>query len=143
MAKTGDVITTSSGEVYRMVGNSDDTSKPADISTVASLLRQTNINLNILVDTFRWSGKYDSIEEQYEPGTERKEIVFKYPVRFLRVIANQPIKIQLNDKGNPSINVDISEMPFTLSGVTPGFYIDKIYITPSQLATNLKILAMG
>jgi hypothetical protein len=115
----------------------------ADLNTLANLLTSLNSNLSVLVDTVRWSGKYSSIEDQYQANTERQDYDFKWPVRFLRVYANQPIKIQLNDVGNPVISVDVSEMPFILSGIMPGFNVDRIYITPGRLATNIKILAMG
>ena len=143
MPKVGDVITTSSGESFIMVDKSVSDGTPATTATLATLLNQVNINLNILIDTFRWAGNYDLIEDTLQPHSERKVYQFKFPVRYFKIYTNQPIKLQLNDSGNKSIGIDTTEMPFVLDNITPGFYLWRVYVTPGSLTTNLKILVMG
>jgi hypothetical protein len=143
MAGIGDEITTSGGVTYVMVAKSTTVSAQATVATLAELLDQVNLNLNILIDTFRWAGNYDAREDSLEQNSERQEYDFKFPVRYIRLYATQPISIQLNDVGNPMISVDTSEMPFVLNGLTPGFTLQKIFATPGTLPTNIKILAMG
>lgn len=145
MPVIGDRVTTASGEVYLMVSGQPgiDVRKPADLATIAGLLEQVNINLNILIDTNRWVGKYTSIEENLADGAERSDFTFNFPVRYIRIYTDQPIKIQINDIGNPLISIDATEMPYVLSNLFPGFFIQKLYITTGTLATKLKILAMG
>jgi hypothetical protein len=145
MPTVGDTVITSSGEVYLMVSNpsSQDIKTPANFDTIANLLDQININMNILVDTSRWVGKYASIEENIDNDAERREFDFNFPVRYMRIYADQPIKIQINDIGNPIISIDATEMPYVLSNLSPSFFIQKLYITTGTLATKLKILAIG
>lgn len=145
MPTVGDKVTTASGEVYLMVSNktSETAQPPATLTTIANLLDQVNINLNILIDTSRWVGKYAAIEENLDSGIERRDFDFKFPVRYIRIYTDQPIKIQINDIGNPIISIDATEMPYVLSNLFTGFFIQKLYITTGTLATKLKILAMG
>jgi hypothetical protein len=145
MPTIGDKIITADGEVYLMVSGQPvaGAQQPVDLATIARLLDQVNINLNILIDTNRWVGKYAAIEENLDNGVERRDFVFDFPVRYIRIYTDQPIKIQINDIGNPLISIDATEMPYVLSNLYPGFFIRKLYITTGTLSTKLKILAMG
>ena len=145
MATIGDEVKTSEGEMYVMVSKADvsNTFSNATISTLAQLLDQVNINLNILIDTQRWSGKYTAIEEFLLPNVEATTYNFVFPVRYLKIYIDQPIGIQFNDIGNPIINVDATESPYVLTGMAPGFLIQKIIVTTGTLQTKIKILAMG
>lgn len=145
MSKIGDEVKTSDGEVYLMVSKDQPPTfvKNADLNTIAQLLDQVNINLNILIDTTRWVGSYISIEESLGKNTERTEYVFRFPIRYIRLYSDQPIRVQFNDIGNPIVSISATEMPYVLSNLTPGFFIEKLYVTTGSLTTKLKILAMG
>jgi hypothetical protein len=145
MPAIGDKVETADGEIYLMVSEKDAPPVRSNGSsdTIARLLEQVNINLNILIDTNRWVGKYVTIEETLDRGVERRDFDFSFPIRYFKLYADQPIKIQFNDVGNPVISIDATEMPYVLSNLMPGFFIQKLYITTGTLATNLKILAIG
>jgi hypothetical protein len=145
MSKIGDEVKTSDGEVYLMVSKEQSPTVVgnADLNTIAQLLDQVNINLNILIDTNRWVGSYISIEDNLEHDIERSEYVFRFPIRYMRLYADQPIRIQFNDIGNPLISISASEMPYVLPNLTPGFIIEKLFVSTGSLTTKLKILAMG
>ena len=110
----GDIIQTSDGKVLRLV--------PKPAATLENTLEQLNINLSLLIDTERWIGKYTSISETISANSDRSEYTFHFPVRYLRINSDQPIKMQFNDPGNPVINISVGEFPYTLSHIRPGFY---------------------
>lgn len=144
MVNLGDEITIS-GKVYKTV-----TPQVPHEITIESLyrqLQQINFNLSVLVDTFRWDGKYESIDISVAANTERRgypfDGYFKFRPRILIVNANQPITVQLNDKGNAPIPLGILDMPLNLSNIYPAMDVRRVFVTTGQNDTQLKILAFG
>lgn len=142
-AHIGDEVVTSNGEVYVLRGEPPKNYSGANMETLAILLDQINTNLGILVDSTRWVGKYASIEEDLGSNVELNEYTFNFPVRYLRIFAYQPIKMRINDIGNPIINIDPTEMPYVISGINNGSFIHSIHISTGNVSTNIKILAFG
>jgi len=142
MAIIGDTLTTSDGKVLKMVPKPTDAGV-VDLATLARILDQLNINLSILIDTERWIGKYISTSETVEANSSRAVYKFHFPLRYLRINADQPLKIQFNDVGNPVINISVGEFPYTLPDIRPGFVIKSMYITTGTVDTTISILGMG
>lgn len=108
----------------------------------AQLVHQTT-QMDELLNIFRWVGKYDYIDDTILAHTERKEYVFKFPVRSFTLSANQQITIQLHDIGNPPISISTTEMPFTLSDMVPNMTLRRIFVTTGSFDTRIKIFIMG
>jgi hypothetical protein len=142
MPKIGDVIHTSDGKVLQMVPKPS-TGGVATLATLATLLDQLNVNLSLLIDTERWLGKYISLEDVVDANSNHSEYKFYFPLRYLRINSDQPLKIQFNDVGNPVINISVGEFPYVLPDIRPGFVIKTMYITTGSVDTNISILGMG
>lgn len=142
MVKIGDEMTTSDGKVFKMVPRQESGSA-VTLTTLANILDQVNINLSILIDTERWIGKYTSLEDTLDANAERKEYKFYFPVRYLKIYADQPISLQINDVGNPIINISAGEFPYELPHLRPGFVISSLFITTGTIETRITILALG
>jgi hypothetical protein len=142
MIKIGDEIQTSDGKTFRMVPKPT-SSAPVTLATLANLMEQINVNLSILIDTERWLGKYLSFSEEVEANSDRIEYKFHFPVRYLKITADQPIKLQINDVGNPIISISAAEFPYTLPNIRPEFVIKSLFVTTGTLLTNISILGMG
>jgi hypothetical protein len=136
MTELGDTIQTSDGKILKLV------EKPKSMS-LQDTLDQLNINLSILIDTERWIGKYTSVSDTVSANSSRSEYKFYFPLRYLRINSDQPIKVQFNDPGNPVINISAGEFPYTLPDIRPGFVISSLYITTGAVDTNISILGMG
>lgn len=144
MVKLGDELVVD-GNIYKVFPQK----VPQEI-TIESLyqqLAQINRNLSILVDTFRWDGKYDSMDIGVAANTERRGYPFdgnfKFRPRILIINANQPITVQLNDEGNAPIFLGVTDMPLNLSPLSPAMDIKRVFVTTGQNDTQLKILAFG
>lgn len=142
MPKIGDIIQTSDGKVLQMVPKAVDNGK-VTLETIRDAIDQVNVNLSILIDTERWMGKYISFSEVIEANSNRKEYPFHFPIRYLKIDSDQPLKVQINDVGNPVIDISAGEFPYTLPDIRPGFVIKSLYITTGSLLTNISILGMG
>jgi hypothetical protein len=135
MAEVGDTIQTSEGKILRLV--------PAQPLTLQNTLEQLNINLSLLIDTERWIGKYTSVADSIDANSSHSEYTFNFPIRYLRINSDQPLKIQFNDVGNPVISISVGEFPYILSHIRPAFVIKSLYITTGSVDTNISILGMG
>jgi len=144
MVKPGDEVVIN-GNVYRAVASQS--SQEITIESLYNQLNQINLNLALLVDTLRWDGKYESIDENIDANTERGSYPFggefKFRPRILIISANQPIVVQLNSTENPPISLGVLEMPLNLSITYPAMDIRKVFVTTGQNETRLKILAFG
>ena len=144
MVKLGDEITVS-GKVYKTV--TSQLPQEITIESLYSQLAQINLNLSILVDTLRWDGKYESIDINIDPNTERRGYPFdgdfKFRPRILIISANQPITVQFNSTGNAPISLGVTEMPLNLTNIYPAMDIRRVFIATGQNSTQLKILAFG
>ena len=144
MVKIGEEVV-ANGNVYRAVASQ--VPKEITIESLYQQLEQINRNLSILVDTFRWDGKYDSTDISITANTERRGYPFdgnfKFRPRILIINANQPISVQLNDEGNVPIFLGVTEMPLNLSNISPAMDIKRVFVTTGQNDTQLKILAFG
>jgi hypothetical protein len=142
MPRIGDVIQTSDGKVLQMVPRTIDDGE-ITIGTLAKLLDQINVNLSILIDTERWVGKYNAITDQIDANTSVSEYKFNFPPRYIKINADQPIKVQINDIGNPVIDISAAEYPYVISDIKPGLAIRSLFVTTGSLLTNITILGMG
>lgn len=114
--------------------------------TIADLYAQSvhqSEQLDELISIFKWVGKYEYTDDTISAHTERKEYVFKFPVRSFTISANQQITVQIHDIGNTPIQVSTSEMPFVMSDMVPNMTLRKIYVTTGSFDTRLKIFVMG
>lgn len=114
--------------------------------TIADLYAQLvhqSTQIDELLNIFRWVGKYEYTDDTVSAHTERKEYVFKFPVRSFTISANQQISIQIHDIGNTPIQVSTTEMPFVMSDMVPNMTLRKIYITTGSFDTRIKIFVMG
>ena len=113
------------------------------MADVYAQLLDLNEKLNILIDINQWVGKYDSIERDITPHTERGMYKFKFPVRYLKIDSNQNIILQLNDIGNSPITLSTTDMPFIMEDMVPNMIVHTIYITTGSMDTHIRIWAMG
>ena len=113
------------------------------VADLYAQLAVMNTKFDKLIRIFEWIGKYDYIDDIVLAHTERKEYIFKFPVRSINISANQQITIQLHDIGNPSMTITTTEMPFILSNMIPNMTLNRIYITSGSFDTRLKMFTMG
>lgn len=115
------------------------------MDAMSELLRQVNeinTNLAIFINLFRYSGQYETYEDDISPNIQKHRVLFSFPARKLIIRANQQIKVSLNDKRLPDITINDDEYPFELN-LVPGMLVDRVYITTGDDNTNVRIIIFG
>jgi hypothetical protein len=146
MVKIGETVVIS-GNVYRAIVPNENEVQLYD--PVLKELKQLNLNLALLIDTFRWDGKYETVDVMLGSNGEREcypfDGHFKFRPKVISINADQPIIVQINEMGNAPIHLHIPDFPFTLEHINPRMDIKCLYVTPAKhgVETHLKILAFG
>lgn len=151
MPKDGAVVTVS-GVLYKWIEDKNTHRNDTTMSPVVAphfqfenKIDALNRNLEKLISLYEWEGKYDVIEESIESNLAAKSYAFRFYPRTLVFYADQRIGVMLNEKGNPVINLNPTEMPYTLN-VRPGMYIDRVVIrfhAHPAASTSLRIILFG